>query len=43
MIAMWGFDLHGKDFQSSYPLSALAWIVDNIGVRLADCLKGQPA
>ena len=40
MIAMQGFDLRGKDFQSSSPLSTPTWIVDNIVVRLANCLKG---
>ena len=43
MFVMRGFDLRGKDFKSSSPLSPPAQIVDNIGVQLADCLKGQPA
>ena len=43
MIVMPEFDLRGKDFQSSSPLSAPTWIVDNIVMQLADCLKGQLA
>ena len=43
MIAMRGFDLRVEDFQSSSPLSASAWIVDNIVVQPTNCLKGQPA
>ena len=43
MIAMRGSDLRGEDFQSSFPPSVPVQMVDNIVVRPADYLKGQPA
>ena len=41
MIATQGFHLLGEDFRGSSPLSALAWINDNIALQPADCPEGQ--